>query len=230
MTALFLLASFPVVVFLIVIYFRDKAREPLSNMIKCFLGGIGSALLTLLVLAPFNGLPFVDAYMNSVFKAFFYAAIPEEFFKFLMLYLIIWKNRHFDQYYDGIVYAVTVSLGFAWIENMMYVFESGVGVGVARALISVPGHGLFGVAMGYYFAIARFRNNKNILWLALFMPILFHGVFNSVLFSTEFSTPMGITLLLLFFVFFLFRLWRTGIRQIRNHLKTDSEFPGPDLV
>jgi hypothetical protein len=57
MTALFLLASFPVVVFLIVICFRDKAREPLSNMIKCFLGGIGSALLTFLVLAPFNGLP-----------------------------------------------------------------------------------------------------------------------------------------------------------------------------
>jgi len=223
MTTLFLLASMPVLIFLLVIYFRDKEREPISNMIKCFLGGIVAAPLTLLVLHPFDGLPFSDSFMNSAFKAFFYAAIPEELSKFLILYLLIWRNRHFDQYYDGIVYAVTVSLGFAWIENLMYVFGSGVGTGIGRAFISVPGHGLFGVVMGYYFAIAKFRNNKKLLWLAVLMPILFHGVFNSVLFSAEFANPWGVVFLILFFVFFLIRLWRTGIRHIRAHLKKDYE-------
>jgi protease PrsW len=219
MAGLFLLASVPVLVFLLVIYFRDKAREPLSNMIRCFAGGIAAALLTLLILTPFGGLPVAGSFVDSAFNAFFYAAIPEELCKFLMLYLIIWRNRHFDQYYDGIVYAVTVSLGFAWIENLMYVFGNGIGVGVARAIISVPGHGFFGVVMGYYFAIAKFRNNRKLLWLAVLWPILFHGVFNTVLFSTAHANPWGVVFLLLFFVFFLIRLWRTGIRQIRRHLE-----------
>ncbi len=95
-------------------------------------------------------------FAKSFFDSFFLAAIPEEISKWLVLYWIVWKSREFDEHYDGIIYAVFVSLGFALVENIMYVVNRGMGVALIRAVLSVPGHGSFGVLMGYYFSLAKF--------------------------------------------------------------------------
>ena len=86
--------------------------------------------------------------MDSVNIAFFGAAIPEEIAKLFILWLVLRNNKFFDEKMDGIVYAVCVSLGFAALENIMYLFlhsESFITVGISRAFFAVPGHFCFGI-------------------------------------------------------------------------------------
>jgi RsiW-degrading membrane proteinase PrsW (M82 family) len=219
---------FPVIIFLYVIYQKDHHREPYKLLLFCLLGGCASVILSLLVSIPVS---FLSSNLNSpLFSSFnisfFQAAIPEELAKFVVLYVLIWKHKEFNQYYDGIVYAVFVSLGFALIENILYVYNYGAGVIVPRALLAVPGHGLFAVLMGYYFSLARFQTkplrNKYLL-LSLTLPIVFHGLYDFVLFYIKLGAAKGLLLSLLlgFFAWVVIKLWRMGIYKITKHLKND---------
>jgi RsiW-degrading membrane proteinase PrsW (M82 family) len=221
------ISLFPVIVILIYIYFRDKyEKEPLGLLLKAFIGGIFAAVVTILALAPFDGLfmPTDDVISGALLKSFLYAAIPEELFKFLFLYWIIWKNRNFNEYFDGIVYAVFVSLGFACLENVLYVTEHGVGVGIMRGVLAVPAHALFGVIMGYYLSIARFNNTNTISNLAksILYAMLAHGIYNFLIFwyadSAGISPSLSLLLVVAFFVFVVL-LWRTGFRKIKQHVE-----------
>ena len=122
------------------------------------------------------------------YTAFFSSAGVEEAVKFLFLFFLIWGNRNFNEPLDGIVYGVFVSLGFAWAENVIYVTHpilGGYETALERALLSVPGHGLFGVRMGYYFALGKYRNRKRYLPLAFFSPYLAHALYNYFLLKRE---------------------------------------------
>jgi len=216
---------------MIYLYYRDKyEKEPLSSLTKAIAAGVLSAVLTIVVLMPFgelaemkSGLPLKDALTG----AFLWAAIPEEIFKFLCLYIFIWKDRHFNEHYDGIIYAAFVSLGFAMFENFLYVFQLGMEVGIPRAIITVPAHALFGVIMGYYFSLAKFNPLRSwyYLFISLFFAILAHGIFNFLLmFSSGISQIDPAMSLVIFFVFFIFviYLWRLGFLKIRKHLKVSK--------
>lgn len=224
--ALLFAASFPVVVFLIVIYRKDTEKEPPGLLFKCLILGCVAAVPILFIevfVSSFNN--FSSAFLYSFYEAFLVAAVVEEGIKFLFLYLIIWKRKEFDQYFDGIVYAVFVSLGFALVENIMYVFQYGFGTAITRAVLSVPGHGLFGVTMGYFFSLAKFsgRNRTGLLWLSFLIPVLFHGMYNFLLmFLGENENALIILLLLAAFVTLLVVLWRTGIRNVRKHYSRDK--------
>lgn len=91
-------------------------------------------------------------------QAFGVAALLEEAFKLLTLWVVLRKNPYFDEHFDSIVYAVCVGLGFAAVENIFYVFseEERVTVAVSRALLAVPGHYAFAILMGYYYSIYHF--------------------------------------------------------------------------
>ena len=112
----------PVIIFLYTIFKKDKNKEPLSLLAKCFLGGFASIIITLIIDIPLIpiGESISSPFFKSFFDAFFVAAIPEELSKFVILYWLVWKSKYFDEYYDGIVYAIFVSLGFAMIENSMF--------------------------------------------------------------------------------------------------------------
>ncbi len=220
------ISVFPVIVILAYIYFRDMyEKEPLGLLLKAFIGGVFSAILTLLVLAAFDGFnaPLNNIFTYALVRAFLWAAIPEELFKFLLLYLIIWKNRNFNEYFDGIVYAVFISLGFACFENILYVTEHGIGVGIMRAILAVPAHALFGVIMGFYFSMARFNNTSTTINLAksVIYAIIAHGIYDFILFwyagSTGSAPGLSLILILVFLGFIVF-LWRLGFRKIRMHL------------
>lgn len=215
----------PVAALLFYVYYRDKyEKEPLPTLLLALLGGVLSALSTLLFfdIVPINfGLTTTIA--GALFNAFGSAAIPEESFKFLFLYLFIWKNKAFNEYYDGIIYAVFVSLGFAGLENIFYVADGGLGVGAMRAVLSVPGHALFAIPMGYYFALARFapqRRKKSLLIRGLALSILAHGLFDFILMylSAE-QVSDGVSLLaLLLFIAFNILMYRFAFRMIRRHV------------
>ena len=100
--------------------------------------------------------------IGSTMQAFVVAALPEESFKLLALWLVLRKNPFFDEHFDGIVYAVCVELGFAAVENIFYVFseEEWVTVAISRALLAVPGHYAFAILMGYYYSVYHFVDHS----------------------------------------------------------------------
>ena len=225
--ALLVSAIFPVVVFLVIVYRKDTEKEPPKLLAKCFfLGCVATvpAMLLELLVDVFNN--FDSAFARSFFDAFAVAALVEEGVKFAFLYWIVWKRKEFNQYFDGIVYAVFVSLGFALVENVFYVFDSGFGTAVLRAVLSVPGHGLFGVVMGYFFALARFSANRRggLLWLSFLAPLLIHGLYDFLLMSIGAIENAGLGFLFFAgFVAFMIWLWRIGIKSINKHYAKDLE-------
>ena len=142
-----------------------------------------------------------------------------------MLWLLLRQNQYFDEKMDGIVYAVCVSLGFAAVENVMYLFsdvESFISVGISRAVFAVPGHFCFGILMGYYYSLAKFypkSHGKN-LFLILLAPIIAHGLYDSILFVTG-VTPIISGLLVIVFIFFCHKMWKYCSQRIEELLKRD---------
>ena len=115
-------------------------------------------------------------------------ALVEELSKWLVLMLIVWKNQNFDYRYDGIVYAVSASLGFAALENILYVVSYGTGISIGRAIFAIPGHATFGVFMGFFLSRAKtcWIDDKRITMticklLALAIPMLIHGCYDFLL-------------------------------------------------
>lgn len=220
----------PVMIFLYLTYRKDKVKEPRSLLLKCFFGGFLSLIMALIIGEPLDMLTesIQSPFAHAFYEAFFIAAIPEELSKFLVLYWLIWRHKEFDQYYDGILYAVCVSLGFALVENIMYVLEGGISVAITRGVLSVPGHGFFAVLMGYYFALAKFHERptrRKYLWLSLGMPVLFHGLYDFALFyiETEGLNEFVVLGLLIFFTLIVIQLWRLGLKKIRLHVRRDHE-------
>ena len=228
MIGLLIAAFFPVAIFLIVIYRRDTIKEPPGLLIKCFIWGCIITIPIVFIesfLGSFN--VFNSAFQNTFYDAFVVAALVEEGIKFLFLYLIIWKRREFDQHFDGIVYAVFVSLGFAFVENIMYVAEYGFGTAVMRAILSVPAHGLLGVCMGYFFALAKFspKNRSGLLVLSLLIPVLLHGLYDFLLLYPGVVDNTGFVLLLfVVFAVLMICMWVAGIKLIKKHHAKDRHW------
>ncbi len=225
-----LTALLPIAILVFYIYHKDKkSPEPTGQLVKAFLFGILSVPVSLCLSIPFGiiGLYPIEAtsILGSISTAFFGAAIPEEIAKFFMLWLLLRKNRYFDEKMDGIVYAVCVSLGFAALENIMYLFsnaESYLSVGIARAIFAVPGHFCFGILMGYYYSLAKFypktpKKNKALILVA---PIIVHGLYDSILFIIN-VTPAISGILLIVFLVFCHKMWKYGSKRIKEHLKRD---------
>ncbi len=108
-------------------------------------------------------------------------ALIEEFSKFIFVRWVLYPNKHFNEPFDGIVYAVSVSLGFAGLENILYVMNSdnGVAVGVLRMFTAVPAHATFAVLMGYFLGRAKHEQGKSYLaWYGLGAATLFHGAYD----------------------------------------------------
>lgn len=219
MESLILLAVsiLPVIVLMIYIYRQDKyEKEPLGLLALTFFGGMIAIPMTLIMVGITNAVYYSDSVFHS---AFIEAGFPEELSKFVILFLIIWWNKNFNEHMDGIVYATFVSLGFACVENILYVLGGGIGTGIMRAVISVPGHFLFGVLMGYFLSLAKFNRSKRELYifLGLLFSILAHGIYDWLLMlSDRVGDLFGIFLYINFIVGDVF-LWRLGIKLIRKH-------------
>lgn len=224
-TLILALAILPVIVLMIYVYKKDKyEKEPVGMLIKAFLLGILSIPLALCYDEIFaEMLPGKTVF----FEAFFQAGIPEELAKWGLFMLFIWKNKNFDEFFDGIVYACFIGLGFACVENIMYVFDSetyndAIHTGVMRALLSVPGHFLFAVIMGYYLGLAKFKKNERskFLTFSILFPIIAHGLFDYLLMlSSAFSDNnlewLGVILYILF-LYLDVKLWKICLRRIEK--------------
>ncbi len=194
----FIAAVVPGVVLLWYIWKRDLQPEPTQWLLRALFAGVVICLPVALVEAGIQELLFggnePSTYLGTTVMAFFVAAVPEESFKLLALWLVLRKNPYFDEHFDGIVYAVFVSLGFAILENISYVLKEDDWLGVAfvRAFLAVPGHYAFGVFMGYYYSLYHFVDHSPRMGAkVLLMPVLAHGIYDSIAMSEMVNPYVG---------------------------------------
>ena len=185
---LLLFAVAPILIIIIYIYFKDKyEKEPKRLLFYNFLlGAIVSIIITTILYYVLGvALPLTNhtSIFEQFIKAFFIVGLTEEFSKYIIVRYFAQRNKEFNEPFDGIVYAVMVSMGFAATENIFYVLEGGYQTALLRAFTAVPAHASFGILMGYYMGKAKFSNNRiklNLFGLAL--AVLFHGTYDFFLF------------------------------------------------
>ena len=229
-TLILISALTPVAVLLWYIYRKDKVQpEPTKWLLKAFGFGVLSTFLSFVFSVPaclLLGME-MDANTYSSIReafadAFVLAAIPEELAKLIMLWLLLRKNPHFDEKFDGIVYAVCIGMGFAGIENVMYLADgiedgSWISIGISRALFSIPGHFLFAVLMGYYYSLYYWGIDRTLKakTMILVAPVLAHGIFDGILFSMQVDEGLAVICLFLFLYFFN-KLKKRGKERIES--------------
>ena len=185
---LLLLASAPVFIIIIYIYLKDKyEKEPKILLLKSFLFGAILSIITTMIISyvATRIFPITNGYSvgQQFIEAFIVVALVEEFSKYIIVRYYAQPKKDFNEPFDGIVYAVMVSMGFAFTENLLYVFEYGISTGILRAFTAVPAHATFGIIMGYFMGLAKFSNKKWLYNLAgLLFAAIFHGTYDFFLF------------------------------------------------
>lgn len=230
-TLLLLAALAPAAILFFYVRRKDKKRpEPLRLLLKAFGYGALSAIAVILFFLILEGLGLTvsnpRSFLGALGVSFFGAALPEELLKFFFFWLVVRNCKFFDERMDGIVYASCVALGFAAIENILYLFDNfefWIATGVVRAIFSVPGHFFFGILMGYYYSLVRFENpsafNK---CMVLAAPIVAHTVFNTLLFSSGMFKVIGIIVFLVVFLSFFKHLRKYALSRIPELLEKDD--------
>lgn len=163
---------------------------------------------------------------GSFVSAFLISAGIEELLKWIVLFYFIYHHVEFDEPYDGILYAVAISLGFATVENVMYAMSNQVFFGtlLLRGLLPVSGHALFGVMMGYYLGLAKFTKqwkSRRILLYSLLIPWFWHGVYDWIIENiTDYWIWYIIPLMLYFWYEGLGKVYRANKRSPFRMMKT----------
>ena len=240
-------AVVPAVFLMVKVYQADRLeKEPIGMLIGLlFLGIISTSLagtaeelgsMALKNLFPNGGL------ISDALLYFIVVALSEEGFKYLLLKVRTWKSPHFNCQFDGVVYAVFVSLGFALWENIAYVLRFGFGTAVARAVTAVPGHACFGVFMGVWYGVAKryelagyMEESAHARKMALWIPILLHGVY-------DFTASMQNDIMSIIFLIFVGWMFRTALKLVRTvsaedsplvqtngHYVSENGLPGTDI-
>ncbi len=226
MTLMILAALVPALLLGLYIWYKDPVPEPAGWLIRAFLAGVGICVPVAFLEYFIAHMIFVDGTPTTLFgttiQAFCVAALPEESAKLFVLWLLLRKNPHFDEHFDGIVYAVFVSLGFAAIENVAYVLQSGDGwvtVAAMRALLAVPGHYAFAIIMGYYYTKYHFaEHTSSNAMKVLLLPVLAHGVYDAIAMSGSVD-PIAGSLSFVVLIYFCIKLQRSAQKKVKELAK-----------
>jgi RsiW-degrading membrane proteinase PrsW (M82 family) len=181
---LLVLALAPGIFWLWYFYHRDKYEpEPLSWIVTVYFLGIAVTIPVALVEGIFG------LFVSGLVIAVIVAPVVEEYGKYFVVRHTVYNAAVFNEPVDGIVYAAAAALGFATLENVIYVFSSAtlqdaIGTGLVRAVLSVPGHALFSIMWGYALGRARFLppgQRPGVIAVGLMMAMVLHGLFNFLL-------------------------------------------------
>ena len=175
----------PGIFIMIFIYNLDtEDKEPLWLLALCFIFGAINLHYDVDILE------FVFTFINTENLFLKYGgealsvAITEELLKFIVVILIIYPNKAFDEPFDGIVYSVFVGMGFATAENLTFVLQGNTSIALFRMLSAIPAHFVFAVIMGYYLGIAKSKRKKETLYISLsiLVPIILHAIYDYFLY------------------------------------------------
>lgn len=183
-----LAAIIPAVYLLVQVYKLDIIeKEPKGMIIKLIVMGMLATFAAIVTETIGSALIDESTLLGKFLMYFVVVALSEEGFKYFFLKRATWKSPEFNYQFDGIVYAVSVSLGFALLENISYVFSYGFSTALVRAVTAVPGHACFGVFMGVWYGLAKkyansgdVQNEKKCRWMAVLIPVLLHGAYDFI--------------------------------------------------
>ena len=206
-------AVIPALALMAYVYKADRLeKEPWPLLLSLMLQGIISTSLAVyaerLGARLLGGVLPVNTWAYQIIFNFLVVGLSEEGFKYLLLKRRTWRSPSFDCLFDGVVYAVFVSLGFALWENIDYVVMYGFSAAMVRAVTAVPGHACFGVFMGVFYGLARRHENlgrpdmsRRCRVLAVVCPMLLHGLYDLI--ATVERTPFSWTFLAFIAALFL---------------------------
>lgn len=205
------------IIFLLIVDRHDK--EPAHLLIKQFVLGCFISIPAILIegfLENFNIFP--NSLLGIAYSSFVVAALTEESLKRTSVYLVSYHKPAYNEKLDGIIYCAFASLGFAAVENLMYVINfhaENPSIALYRGIFSVPGHMLFAITMGYYISLSKFAPtlalHQKYKVKSLVYPVLLHGTFNFIL-------SLNLSLLFAFIPFVLF-MWVYNVRKLRTFSK-----------
>lgn len=229
---LLFLAILPVILILLFVYNKDRSKEPLHLLLILFVSGFGSCVLVLLVSALLElFVPFLSKELSEMtftevlIYAFIIVALLEELCKWIMVKFIGYNHKEFDEIYDIIVYAIFVSLGFAFVENIIYVMSNvKLSTAILRAISAVPAHACDAVFMGYYLSIAKQyaerkdkdSERKNII-LSILIPTILHGIYDFCIMSSN-------NIFLIVFLAFVIFLYVISIKKLKLMAEVNRKF------
>jgi RsiW-degrading membrane proteinase PrsW (M82 family) len=210
------------------IYRHDAVeKEPPGLLLKLFVFGILAAIPA--GIFEYMGEDLLKKYIDassplySVTLAFLVVAVVEEGVKYMFLKLSTWNNPNFNYRFDGVVYAVFVSVGFAAIENIMYIFSYGLSVALPRALLAVPAHMGFAVFMGAFYGSAQVCRSqgrdaamRRYLFLSYLLPVFLHGLYDA-------CAMLHTTFTILFFYAFVIIMYIIVIRRVKLEAQRDTQ-------
>lgn len=227
-TRLYLIAIVPAAIIVIALYLSDRYdREPFKLLLKTYVFGALAVIPTIFVEEILNAINIFPGVIGAFYTAFIVAGLTEEYFKRLVVLKTSYNKEHFNEKLDGIVYAVFSSMGFATVENIIYVvyrFSYNPYIGLYRGILSVPAHGIFAVTMGYYLSLAKYATNEkrrvSNMRKSLYMPMLFHGIYDFILMA---NLPQ----LTIIFLPYVVYLWWLNQKKLRTYLyDSKSRFIG----
>jgi len=184
------LAVTPCIAIALFIYWRDKfEKEPFNLLVLAFFGGIGSVVPAFFISRGLEDIlmgtdrPHV---IEMAVDAFICTALAEEASKYFFLRVIAYSNKNFNEPFDGITYSVMVAMGFAMVENLLYVLgdaNGGLETALVRMFTAIPAHAVFAIIMGYYVGLAKYKNNKKTyLAIGLIAATVVHGFYDFFIF------------------------------------------------
>jgi RsiW-degrading membrane proteinase PrsW (M82 family) len=231
------LAVGPGLVLVHLVWSRDRRREPLGNLgAYLALGALSvlpAALVERLLHRPVLGAAEAGASLAATAAwAFLAVALVEEGCKLGALRLRAGSDRRIDEPIDWLVYAVAVSLGFASLENALYVTDGGLAVGLVRAFTAVPAHALDGTMMGWRLARAQSAGARGAArerWLAWIEPAAWHGAYDFLLLGASAESGTRSTALLVAWSALVLAQWAVCVRRVRR-LCAEQSVPAPPLL
>ena len=226
-------ALLPAILLWLYIWKKDTQKEPTSWLVKAVLWGVAIIIPVAILESGIETILFgVEGKPTTLFgtttMAFGVAALPEETFKLLALWMVLRRNPYFDEHFDGIVYAVCVGLGFAAFENIMYVFgeEDWFSTAIVRALLAVPGHYAFAILMGYYYSVYHFVDHSpKVAACVLLVPVLAHGTYDALAMSGIVSPVIG-GLCFFVLIYFCVKMHKVAKKKVIALVEKDSNIDG----
>lgn len=223
-------AILPAALLWLFIWWKDPQKEPTRLLIKAVWYGIGIVVPVGLMEAGLQHLLFGEGQpttlIGTTVTAFGIAALPEELSKLFCLWLILRRNPYFDEHFDGIVYAVSIGLGFAAMENIGYLIGGGdqwATTAIVRALLAVPGHYAYAVLMGYYYSIYHFTDRSfRVKASIILIPFLAHGIYDSLALSGVVDETLG-GFAFLILIYFCVRMHKFVYRKMIEQVKRSKE-------
>ncbi len=226
-------AVVPAVFLLMKVYRADRLEpEPTGLLLSLVLRGVFATVLAMLLeglgSALLDGVYAENSLPYNIIMYFGIVAFSEEGAKYFLLKRRTWRSDAFNCQFDGVVYAVFVSLGFALWENLGYVAMYGLGTALVRAVTAVPGHACFGVFMGVYYGRARgyesdgdFVRSRRCRRAAVLLPALLHGAYDFIATMEDPNCEW-------MFLIFVLVLFTVSLRLVRRGARNDRYIDNDD--